>query len=145
MGECLDALVKLMEEMTSDQVEGAAGEVAYQFQGCKGWQNALSSYDRKDIPLILAIRCRKFEEIETLKKRWEKPVSSGSLAMIFGLTKRVIQDGCKLVTYHKGKVVDPSPPGGKRETDPKMTTTQATQPKKLRCAQTTLLPKGEVP
>ena len=125
--------------MTSDQVEEAAGEVAYQFQGCKGWQTVLSSYDRKDILLILAIGCRKFEEIKTLKKRWEKPVSYSSLATIFGLTKRVIQDGCRLVTYRKGKVVGPSPPGGKRETDPKTTTTPKTQPKKPRCAQTTQL------
>ena len=35
-GECLDMLVKLTEEMTSDQVEETAGEVAHQFQGCKG-------------------------------------------------------------------------------------------------------------
>ena len=86
-------LVKLTEEMTSDQVEETAREVAHQFHGCKGWQTVLSSYDQKDILLILAIGCWKFEEVETLKKRWQKPVSYDLLATIFRLTKTVIQDG----------------------------------------------------
>ena len=98
MGERLDTLVEMTEDMTYDQVEETASEVTHQFQGCKGWQTVLRSYDHKDLPLILAIGCRKYEEVETLKKRWEKPSSYKTLARTFGLTKRVIQDGCKGIT-----------------------------------------------
>ena len=98
-GEWLDVLVRLTGDMTLDQVEDTAVEVADQLQGCQGWQVVLSNYEKKDIPLILAIGCRKYEEVEVLRKRWLKPISYDTLAAVFGITKRQIQDGCRTASY----------------------------------------------
>ena len=126
-------------------MEETASEVAYRFQSCKGWQTVLQSYDHKDLPLILAIGCRKYEEVETLKNRWEKPASYKTLAKMFGLTKRVIQDGCKGITYRKGKIVCPSPTKSKKESTQDSVDAEATPAKKPRRAQTTLVSKEGAP
>ena len=145
MGERLDTLVGMTEDMTTDQVEETASEVAYRFQGCKGWQTVLRSYDPSALPLILAIGCRKYEEVETLKKRWDQPASYKTLAKTFRLTKRVIQDGCKGITYRKGKIVYPAPARGKKESTRDSADAVATPAKKPRRAQTTLVNKEGVP
>ena len=136
-GERLDTLLQLTEDMTVEQVEEAAVEVTQQFQGIQGWQSVLTHYEHKDIPLILAIGCRKYEEVETLKKRWKEPVSYNKLAKIFGVTKRVIQDGCKTISYRKGKRVQPSSEGGKGEGGTEDSDTQSPRPKQPRRVQTT--------
>ena len=137
-GERLDALLQLTEGMTAEQVEEAAVEVTQQFQSAsRGWQSVLTHYKHKDIPIILAIGCCKYEEVETLKKRWKEPVSYNKLAKIFGVMKRVIQDGCKTISYRKGKRVQPSSEGGKGEGGTEDSDTQPPRPKQPRRVQTT--------
>ena len=56
-------------------------------------------YDMSKIPLIVAIRCKNYEETEKVKGRWAKPVSYDQLVKVFGVGKQQIQDGCTRTSY----------------------------------------------
>ena len=44
-------------------------------------------YDPSKIPLILAIRCKNYEETEKVKGHWAKPISYNQLVKVFGIGK----------------------------------------------------------
>ena len=79
--------------MTADQIETTATMVSAEFQGCPGLQAMFDRYDPSKIPLILAIGCKNYEEMEKVKGRWAKQISYDRLVKVFGVGKRQIQDG----------------------------------------------------
>ena len=58
-----------------DQIETTASTVSAELQGCQGLQAMFNHYDLSKIPLILAIRCKKYEETEKVRGCWAKPIS----------------------------------------------------------------------
>ena len=74
-GEHLATLAQMAGEMTADQIETTASTVSAELQGCPGLQAMFDHYDPSKIPLILAIRCKNYEETEKAKGHWEKPIS----------------------------------------------------------------------
>ena len=70
MGEHLATLAQIAGEMTADQIETTASTVSAELQGCPGLQAMFDSYDPSKIPLILAIRCKNYEETEKVKGCW---------------------------------------------------------------------------
>ena len=86
-------------EITADQIKTTASTVSAKLQGCPGLQAMFNHYDPSKIPLILAIRCKNYEETEKVKGRWAKPVSYVWLVKVFGIGKQQIQDGCTRTSY----------------------------------------------
>ena len=87
MGEHLATLAQIAGEMTADQIKTTASTVCAELQGCPGLQAMFNHYNPSKIPLILAIRCKNYEETEKLKGRWEKLVSYDRLVKVFGIGK----------------------------------------------------------
>ena len=98
-GEHLGTLAQMVGEMTADQIETTASTVSPELQGCPGLQAMFNRYDPSKIPLILAMRCKNYEETEKVKGCWAKPVSYDWLVKVFGVGKRQIQDGCTRTSY----------------------------------------------
>ena len=98
-GEHLATLAQMAGEMTADQIKTTAFTVSAKLQGCPGLQAMFNHYDLSKIPLILAIRCKNYEETEKVKGYWAKPVSYNRLVKVFGIGKQQIQDGCTRTSY----------------------------------------------
>ena len=86
-GEHLATLAQMGGEMTADQIETTASTVSAKLQGCPGLQAMFDRYDPDNIPLILAIGCKNYEETEKVKGRWAKPISYDRLVKVFGVGK----------------------------------------------------------
>ena len=98
-GEHLATLAQMAGEMTADQIETTTSTVSAELQGCPGLQAMFDHYDPSKIPLILAIRCKNYEETEKVKGHWAKPISYDWLVKVFGIGKQQIQDGCTRTSY----------------------------------------------
>ena len=86
-GEHLATLAQMAGEMTVDQIETTASTVSAKLQGCPGLQVMFDRYDPSKIPLILAIRCKNYEETEKVKGCWAKLISYNRLVKVFGVGK----------------------------------------------------------
>ena len=86
-GEHLATLAQMAGEMMVDQIETTASTVSTELQGCPELQAMFDHYDLSKIPLILAIRCKNYEETEKVKGRWAKPISYNRLVKVFGIGK----------------------------------------------------------
>ena len=86
-GDHLATLAQMVSEMTADQIETTASTVSAELQGCPGLQAMFDCYDPSKIPLILAIRCKNYEEIEKVKGHWAKSISYDRLVKVFGMGK----------------------------------------------------------
>ena len=86
-GDHLATLAQMASEMTVDQIETTASTVSATLQGCPGLQAMFDCYDPSKIPLILAIRCKNYEEAEKVKGCWAKPISCDQLLKVFGMGK----------------------------------------------------------
>ena len=75
MGDHLATLAQMVSEMMVDQIKTTASTVSAELQGCPGLQAMFDRYDLSKIPLILAIRCKNYEETEKVKGCWAKPIS----------------------------------------------------------------------
>ena len=98
-GEHLATLAQMAGEMMADQIETTTSTVSAKLQGCPGLQAMFDRYDPSKIPLILAIRCKNYEETEMVKDHWAKPISYDRLVKVFGIGKWQIQDGCTRTSY----------------------------------------------
>ena len=87
MGEHLATLAQMAREMMADQIETTTSTVSAELQGCPGLQAMFDHYDPSKIPLILAIRCKNYEETEKIKGQWAKPCSYDRLVKVFGMGK----------------------------------------------------------
>ena len=86
-------------EMTADQIETTTTMVSAELQGCPGLQAMFDHYDPSKILLILAIRCKNYEEMEKVKGCWAKPISYDRLVKVFSVGKWQIQDGYTQTSY----------------------------------------------
>ena len=86
-GEHLATLAQMAGEMKADQIETTASTVSAELQGCPGLQAMVNHYDPSKIPLILAIRCKNYEETEKVKGCWAKLISYDQLVEVFGMGK----------------------------------------------------------
>ena len=66
-GEHLATLAQMVGEMMADQIETTASTVSAKLQGCPALQAMFDFYDLSKILLILAIRCKNYEETEKIK------------------------------------------------------------------------------
>ena len=86
-GEHLATLAQMAGEIMVDQIETTASTMSIELQGCPGLQAMFDRYDPSKISLILAIRCKNYEETEKVKGHWAKPVSYDRLVKVFGIGK----------------------------------------------------------
>ena len=86
-GEHLATLAQMAGEMTANQIKTTASTVSAELQGCPGLQAIFDHYDPNKILLILAIRCKNYEETEKVKGCWVKPISYDQLVKVFGMGK----------------------------------------------------------
>ena len=108
MTEHLATLAQMVGEMTADQIETTTSTVSAELQGCPGLQAMFDHYDPSKIPLILAIRCKNYEETEKIKGHWAILVSYDWLVKVFGIGKQQIQDGCTRTSYQsRGQESEP--------------------------------------
>ena len=113
-GEHLATLAQMAGEMMADQIETTASTVSTKLQGCPGLQAMFDCYDTSKIPLILAIRCKNYEETEKVKGRWAKPISYDWLVKVFGVGKQQIQDSCTRTSYQSSGRESEPPAVGRR-------------------------------
>ena len=85
--EHLATLAQMAGEMMADQIKTTASTVSAELQGCRGLQAMFDHYDPSKIPLILAIRCKNYEETEKVKGCWAKLISYDQLVKVFGIGK----------------------------------------------------------
>ena len=99
MGEHLATLAQMAGEMTADQIKMTTTTVSTELQGCPGLQPMFECYNPSKIPLILAIRCKNYEETEKVRGHWTKLISYDQLVKVFGMGKRHLQDSCTQTSY----------------------------------------------